>query len=357
MSKIAILGDTHFGMRGDSLIFHQYYEKFYNEIFFPYLLKHDIKIIYQLGDLFDRRKFINFNSLYLARKYFFDKLKEYDIRMITLLGNHDVSFKNTLEVNSSELLLSDYDNITVIKEFTTISEYDTLIDIIPWICDDNEEEITQNIKTTKSQICFGHFEIDGFAMDRGNIHQGGLDRKQLFSYDVVLSGHFHHKSSDGHIFYVGTPGEMTWVDHNDPRGFHIFDLHSREMEFIQNPFNIFHKIYYNDTEQNFDYWKKFEYEKYTNTYIKVIVVNKQNPFLFDSVIDSLFKVSVADISIVEDFTDTSIENDDEIVDQAEDTFTILSKYLDNLTLDVDNDKLKTVMREIYIEALNTETTE
>jgi hypothetical protein len=91
--------------------------------------------------------------------------------------------------------------------------------------------------------------------------------------------------------------------------------------------------------------------------VKVIVINKQNPYLFDNVIDNLYKAGVADISIVEDFTDTSFDTDQEIIDQAEDTMTILSKYIDNLTLNVNSDKLKTLMRELYVEALNTETTE
>jgi hypothetical protein len=75
------------------------------------------------------------------------------------------------------------------------------------------------------------------------------------------------------------------------------------------------------------------------------------------VIDNLYKAGVADISIVEDFTDTSFDTDQEIIDQAEDTMTILSKYIDNLTLNVNSDKLKILMRELYVEALNTETTE
>jgi hypothetical protein len=73
------------------------------------------------------------------------------------------------------------------------------------------------------------------------------------------------------------------------------------------------------------------------------------------VVDNLYKAGVGDISIVEDFTETIVENDQELIDQAEDTMTILSKYIDNLTLTVDNDKLKTLMKELYVEALTTET--
>ena len=352
--KLCILGDTHFGARGDSLDFHTYFKKFYDDVFFPYLVENKINVVVQMGDLFDRRKFINFNSLYLSRKYFFNKLKEHEINLYTLVGNHDVAFKNTLEVNSPSLLLNEYDNVFLVENFSTENFDGVDIDIVPWICSDNEEEIFQKIKNSKSQICFGHFEIDGFEMDRGNVHQGGLDRKTLSKYDIVLSGHFHHKSSSDNVTYVGTPYEMTWSDYNDPKGFHIFDTENRELEFVRNPYSIFHKIMYDDTNHDFEYWKSYDFSKYKETYIKLVVLNKQNPFLFEHVLDNLYKIGVSDLSIVEDFTDNLIGDDQDIIDQAEDTMTILSKYIDNLELDVESDKLKTVMRELYVEALNTE---
>ena len=355
--KICILGDTHFGMRGDSLEFHRYYKKFYDDVFFPYLIDNKIDTVFQLGDLFDRRKFINFNSLYLCRKYFFDKLRDNNITLHTLLGNHDVTFKNTLEVNSTSLLLKEYENIKIYDEFDKVSFDGVEIDIVPWICTDNQDEIFTQIKDSKNQICFGHFEIDGFEMDRGNVCHGGIDKKPLNKYDIVLTGHFHHKSNDGHIYYVGTPGEMTWADYNDPRGFHIFDTATRDLEFVRNPYQMFFKVTYDDGTQDFEFWKNYDYDSMKESYVKVVVLNKQNPYLFDNVVDNLYKAGVADISIVEDFTEILIEDDQELIDQAEDTMTILSKYIDNLTLNVESDKLKTLMRELYIEALNTETTE
>jgi hypothetical protein len=194
-------------------------------------------------------------------------------------------------------------------------------------------------------------------MDRGNVCDHGLDKKKLSKYDVVLSGHFHHKSTDGNITYVGTPYEMTWSDYNDPKGFHIFDTETRNMEFVRNPFVMFNKVTYDDGQQDFDTWKNYDFSSLKDTYVKVVVLNKQNPYLFDSVIDSLYKVGVADLSIVEDFSDLLIDDDSDIIDQAEDTMTILSKHIDNLTLDVEAEKLKTLMRELYIEALNTEIAE
>jgi hypothetical protein len=268
-----------------------------------------------------------------------------------------VAFKNTLEVNSTGLLLNEYNCVEYYDDFDTVEFDGVNIDVVPWICDDNEKEIFERMKESKSQICFGHFEIAGFEMDRGNVCDHGLDKKKLSKYDVVLSGHFHHKSTDGNITYVGTPYEMTWSDYNDPKGFHIFDTETRNMEFVRNPFVMFNKVTYDDGQQDFDTWKNYDFSSLKDTYVKVVVLNKQNPYLFDSVIDSLYKVGVADLSIVEDFSDLLIDDDSDIIDQAEDTMTILSKHIDNLTLDVEAEKLKTLMRELYIEALNTEIAE
>jgi len=346
---------THiFGARGDSLDFHKYFAKFYDEIFFPYLKENNINTVFQMGDLFDRRKFINFNSLHLSRKYFFDKLRNNNIEFHALVGNHDVAFKNTLEVNSPSLLLKEYENVRLYEQVQTISYDGIPIDIVPWICDENQQEIFEAIKNTKSQIAFGHFEIAGFEMDRGNICETGIDKKSLSKYDIVLTGHFHHKSTDGNITYVGTPYEMTWADYNDPKGFHIFDTNTRELEFVSNPFSMFNKITYDDSETDFEFWKKYDFESLKNSYVKIVVLNKQNPYLFDHVVDNLYKVGVADLSIVEDFNDTMIDDDQDIIDQAEDTLTIINRVIDGMNEVKDPNVLKSIIKELYLEALNVE---
>ena len=352
--KLCILGDTHFGARGDSLDFHRYFEKFYNEVLFPYLKANDIEVIFQLGDLFDRRKYINFNSLHLCRQYFFDRCEILGIKVYTLLGNHDIAYKNTLKVNSTGLLLNEYNNVEYYDSFETINFDGLNIDIVPWLCDENEVKIFEQMKESKSQICFGHFDIAGFQMEKGILSDTGVDKKVFSRYDIVLSGHFHHKSTDGQITYTGTPYEMTWSDYNDPKGFHIFDTDTRELEFVENPFHMFNKVMYDDKIHDFEYWKTYDFDSLKDSYVKVVVLNKQNPYLFDTVIDTLYKKSIADISIVEDFSDIVFDQDQELIDQAEDTMTILNKYIDNLSLNVENEKLKSLMRELYVEALNSE---
>ena len=353
--KIAILGDTHFGMRGDSIPFHNIYRKFYTEIFFPYLKENNINVVFQMGDLFDRRKFIGFQTLALSRKYFFDLARDQGIQLYVLLGNHDITFKNTLEVNSPQLLLQEYNNIVIFDKPHTLDVAGTNIDIIPWICMENETEINTFIKQSSSQICFGHFELAGYEMDRGNICHEGMSDEELKKYEMVFSGHFHHRSDNGHIYYVGTPGEMTWADYNDRRGFHIFDTETRDIEFIENPFKIFHKILYDDRQETLQTISEKNLELYKNAIVKVIVANKTNPVLYDMFLDNLYKAAPLDISIVEDFTDYSEITDEDIIDQSDDTLTLLDKVIETIELDLDKVKLKNIMREIYLEAQDLET--
>jgi hypothetical protein len=237
-----------------------------------------------------------------------------------------------------------------------LKEYDGLpILLMPWINSGNYEQSIDALKTATSEVVFGHFEIAGFEMDRGNVCHEGLDRKIFDRFDTVLSGHFHHKSTDGTITYLGNQYEITWADYDDQRGFHVFDTETRSLTFVPNPYRIFCKINYDDTVNDFQFWKTYDYSQHKDTYIKVVVVNKTNAYLFDLMLDNLLKAGVADISVVEDFTEAG--SDDDIIDEAEDTVTILNKYIDGLTIDVEHKKLKSLMKEIYVEALNTQGTE
>ena len=354
--RIALINDTHAGARGDSLLFNEFFFKFWENVFFPYLKKHSIKHIVHLGDVVDRRKFINYVILNQWRKRFFDVLVRENITMDVIVGNHDVTYKNTNEINAIHELFNHYDNINVYISPLEKNYDDLAIALVPWINSSNYEQSMIFLEETKSQIVFGHFEISGFEMDRGNICHTGIQRNVFDKFDMVLSGHFHHKSNDGTVYYLGNQYEITWADCDDKRGFHVFDTQNRDLTFIENPYKMFHKIYYDDNEQDIDHWKKFDYSKYKDSYVKIVVCNKKNSFLFDTVINDLYKIGVADLSIVEDVMEIE-SHDEELIDRAEDTMTILSKYIDNSTLGVDSNKLKNLMRELYVESLTIETTE
>ncbi|NDC95898.1 hypothetical protein EB118_17195 [bacterium] len=344
---------THiFGARNDNPNFSRFFEKFYNEIFFPYLEQNQIEHIIQLGDVFDRRKFINFASLNDCYRYFFDRLKSFKTYIIA--GNHDVYYKNTNKLNSLDLLINRPYIEIITNKPKEINIGDVNILLCPWITDDNYEQSLEIIDSTKAQIMMGHFDMIGFEMYKGHISDIGFDPKRFDKFDVVLSGHYHHKSQAGNITYVGTPYQMMWTDYDDQKGFHIFDTDTRELEFVSNPFQMFHKIHYNDLNQPVGYVNGFDITELEGSYVKVIVRNKINPSWFDILIDRLEKVGVADLQVVEDHFHLDLESDDDIISQAEDTLTILKKYVDQIDTTVDKGKLDQLMRNLYREALSVE---
>jgi DNA repair exonuclease SbcCD nuclease subunit len=355
-TKVAIITDQHFGARNDSIHFLDYYEKFYRDTFFPIIDSTGINTVLILGDTFDRRKYVNFYTLKRAKEMFFDELAKRNIKVFMLAGNHDTYFKNTNEVNSVRLLLQEYNNITVIDEPTTIwLDEKHPICMMPWICPENHEDSMFQLTDTDARVCMGHFEIAGFAMHRGMPSMEGLKREIFSKFDMVFSGHYHHRSSSGNVNYLGNPYELTWQDYNDTRGFHIFDIDNYDLEFIPNPNVMFHRISYDDKLESITEINSKDLSKYTNTYVKVVVVNKTNPYLFDKFMDNLYKVNPIDVTIAEDFTDLTEGVEDDMIDQAEDTISIINKFVDGIKEEhIDNEKLKTVLKELYVEALNLE---
>lgn len=352
--RICILGDCHFGARSDQGALHDYFERFYSDVLFPYLEEHGIEQIVQLGDLFDRRKYVNFATLARAREYFFDPLRDKGFKMDVFVGNHDCFYKNTNEINSPELLLKEYDNIAVYSEPTTI-EYDgTPIILLPWVNPSNEEYCIDYINKSPAQILFGHLELAGFEMYRGSVVSHGMKAEVFDKFDVVCSGHFHHRSSRGNIHYLGTPYELTWSDFNDPRGFHIFDTETRELEFVLNPNKLFNKIHYDDTNKTDTELLEQDFSMYADTYIKVIVHNKNNPYWFDLFIQKLEKIGVIDLQIVEDHLNLNLEDDADIVEEAEDTVSILKSAVTEVDTGVPRDELQEFLIGLYNEALYME---
>lgn len=355
--KVAIITDQHFGARNDSQVFLDFFEKFYQNTFFPAIDEAGVKTVLILGDTFDRRKYVNFYSLHRAKKMFFDELERRGIYVFMLAGNHDTYYKNTNEVNSPELLLQQYNNVSVIDKPANIrvgqTEENPLgmqVCMVPWICTDNYVECMEAMQNSEADICMGHFEIAGFSMYRGMDSNEGFDKGIFKKFDMVFSGHYHHRSDDGHIYYLGNPYELTWQDYNDPRGFHLFDTGTRRLEFVQNPYTMFARVEYNDKEQDPIDLNALDLR---DCFVKLVVVNKTDYYKFDKFVQTLYNKGCAEIKIIEDlseFNEGEVSSDINL----EDTLDVLSHYIDSVQTDSDKEKIKTFMRTLYTEAINVE---
>ena len=349
--KIAILNDTHAGCRNSSDIFMDYQERFYAEVFFPYLIENDIKHILHLGDYYDNRKTINFKALQHNRKIFLEPMRELGITMDIIPGNHDVYYKNTNELNALKELQGHYMNEVNLVMKPTVVDYDgTGIALVPWINPENEKESLEFLANCKADIVGAHLELQGFEMSKGMPCMEGMDRKHFDRFDMVLTGHFHAKSTQNNIYYLGSQMEFFWNDCNDPKHFHILDTETRELTPIVNPITIYEKIYYDHENM-----RKFQDLKYLdNKFVKVIVTNKGDPYEFERFIDRVQAQKIHELKIAEDFKEFVGSNVDDGSVSVDDTETLVYEYIDNVVTDLDKGRIKKEVSHLMTEAQSME---
>ena len=341
--KVAIITDTHYGARKGSKLFHDYFERFYEDIFFPTIDKEGIDTVIHMGDAFDSRKGIEFKSLKWSKRVVFDPLKERGITMHLMVGNHDAYYKNTNDINAVDLLLQEYDNVKTYSSPTEVSVGDLPILFIPWINEQNEKETNQSIKKSKCPVAMGHLELNGFVATPGHVMEHGHDAKAYNKFEKVFSGHYHSRSDNGTVFYLGNPYEMFWNDVNDSRGFHIFDTESLEHTPVNNPNRLFYKIFYDDTDH-----QTFNATEYENKIVKVIVKKKSDTKKFEKFVDKLYKVGVADLKIVENFQLFDAEEFE--AEESEDTMSILNRYIEESETELNKTVIQSLIKDIYQEA-------
>lgn len=242
--KLLKMGDLHIGVKQDDS-WMQNVQRLLIKQAIEYSKQHGITRWLQSGDFFDVRKAITHKTMELTREIATD-LKEAGISVDVIIGNHDMAMKQKIHPNSCNELLSQFDNFTIYDKITTVN-YDGIdIDLVPWICDENKEEIIDFITKTKSRYCLGHFELVGFYFYKG-MKSNGEDPAFLRKYKHVWSGHFHTISKNRNVTFLGTPYSITSGDENDERGFWVFDTETEESEFIQNDVMWHRKVYYPTT--------------------------------------------------------------------------------------------------------------
>jgi UDP-2,3-diacylglucosamine pyrophosphatase LpxH len=270
MTLVAILTDTHWSARKSSRHLHDYFELFYNNVFFPALEEHGVETVIHMGDAFDNRKSIDFWGLDWTKRVVLEPLRKYETHMI--VGNHDIFLRNSTEINAPSLLLNDYSNIKTYSSPTNTKVGGIDMTFIPWICSENYDETLKVIKKSKAKIAMGHLELQGFRVNKHLVMEDhGLDPNIFAKFQKVFSGHYHTRSDNGRIFYLGNPYEMYWTDVNDTRGFHIFDTETLEHTPINNPYKLFYNVYYEDTPHQL-----FDASEYQNKIVKLLFVRSQN---------------------------------------------------------------------------------
>ena len=341
--KVAVITDQHIGFKKGSKLYHDYFLKFYDEVFFPTLQERNITTVLDLGDTFDNRKGIDLYSLDWAKQNYFDRLQALGISVISIVGNHTAFYKNTNHLNTINLLLREYDNITTLRETTELEIGGCKILCVPWINLENKEETYSKIEQTTAKMCMGHLELNGFTATHGHVMENGDDVVKYNKFTKVFSGHYHTRSSNGKIFYLGNPYEMFWNDVNDSRGFHLFDTETLETETINNPFQLYKIIVYDNTPRQL-----FKFNEYKDKIVKLVVKEKDNEKEYERFLEALINANPYDLKVIEKIQ--GVNFDSGLVEHTEDTVTLLDSYVDDMETDLEKSRIKSIVSELYREA-------
>ena len=346
--KIAVLNDTHTGIRNSSQIFLDNAKDFYEKVFFPVCEEHKITQILHLGDYYDNRKVVNIKALNHNRKHFLQEMRKRNMVMDIIPGNHDTYFKNTNDLNSLKELLGHFMNEVSIVMEPKVIEYGSLkVAMLPWITNENYDKSMEFVANCKADWLAGHLELTGFEMMRGLENKHGMASDLFKRFELVMTGHFHVSSRKDNIWYLGSQMEFFWSDAHDPKYFHIIDTETREVTKVRNPYTLFHKIVYNDKETDYN---NYNVEELGGKFVKVVVVEKQDQFSFDRFIDRIQNQDVYDLKISENFNEFIGANvEDEGLD-IDDTPQLMDDYIEGVETDLDKDKIKVMMRDLMTQA-------
>ena len=350
--KIAIITDLHLGMRQNNPTIMKHQNRFFSDVFFPKIDQENVDLVLHGGDLFDSRSSIGFNTLDNARINLFEPLFRRNMPFKSIVGNHDIFYKYTLSLDSKTLLLPQYPNMEVIKEPIEVHQDSFHVGLVPWITPENSEDIMSFLQKTKCNYILGHFEIAGFPMVKNVNCEHGLDSKIFSNFDQVWSGHFHCKSKKSNIMYLGSPYAMSWGEAESDHGFYIIDTKTLDVEFIRNPYSIFHQISYNDKEKDCIEDYNLNKMEINNSFVKIDVIQKENPVLFDQLEQEIrekfpFKLDIRD---VRNYT-VSLVNEENEENEVMDTMKIIDSYYNMIdTKGIDKKEIMSVLKSLYTEA-------
>lgn len=345
--RLTLISDLHYGVRDDSQLFLDNNKKFIDATFFPKIMEIDSKVIVCLGDLLHRRKHVNYNTATRLQNDLIRPMMHGGYYFHWLLGNHDIYFRETSEVNAADVLF--YGGIYPYAYATDVKFEDCEILFVPWITNQNREQVMNKLATTTAQIVFGHFELDGFEETKGHNHVGGMSPDVFNRFDVVLSGHFHQQSKKGNIQYLGAHSEFQWGDDGERRGFHIFDTSTRTLEFIENPIKVFSKIYYDDAKGQ-PTVPLGGFKSLYNKFVKVIVSGKNDPAQYEWFLNEVEQAKPVDIKIVEDHLNLNLTGEVKM-DDTQSTLQIMREYVRQANNIVNVDKLDHLVVDLYKKAM------
>ena len=312
--KVLFITDTHLGARGGSKVFRELFRLYYKEELFPFIKENNIKTIIHAGDFFDNRNSLSLNDIDFVINEFIPLLEDSGATMHVITGNHDIAYKNTNKINSLSILKTS-DNIRVIDNGIEVVETEGKKFVLcPWLNRENSDLLLEDLKyyADDDHILVGHFEIEGAKMYKSSkIAESGLKPSQLKNFHKVLSGHFHHRNILGNIEYIGALFHYNWQDHNDWRGFQVYDPDTNYFELHENEYCLFTKLDFH-VDEVCEMSKEDLKDLCENQFVRIVINDEYNKVDLKEVVSKIEKFNPISVDVIDNTVIPNEVNTNEI---------------------------------------------
>ncbi|CAM0032225.1 SbcD-like subunit of palindrome specific endonucl ease [Vibrio phage D494] len=365
--KIGKVGDLHWGARNGSMHMREFIKDYILNYMMPYFHKHGVHVVIQAGDAFDIRKSLLGRDRDWLINEFIPKCEELGQEWHFLVGNHDITLRDSNSINWPQWLAEESQGMCfAYADPCDVVIGDTKFCMIPWINKENSAAVADHIENSEAEYAIAHLEIAGFPMYQGSTcEHGQVDIAMLRHFKKVESGHFHCRSQDGNLEYLGTPYHLNWQDHKDGtnRGFYIFDSETGETEFINNDVSqsVFRVLDYDyeaikDAGEEKQWLDKEWLENHLGLkgqIIRVMVRNRDSALHIKK-----FKTAMNSVDCIDkQFVDTTeqIATEDIVVTEevlTQDTLTVLKDKV-KATDGIRQDEVSKKIEAVYLKSINT----
>jgi len=343
---IALVTDTHMGARNNCTVFNEHFLKFFNEVFFPTLEKHNITTVIHLGDLGEYKRTINTLILDSWNKEVFKPLEKYQVWM--LIGNHDLFYKhkNTISLQTSLELAERFGFNVVTERPLKLPMGSKVLDLVPWVSSGNYQEVEEFISNSTADYLLCHMEFAGAPLLPGILcSESQIDPTLTSRYRKILSGHFHLRSTHGNVTYIGNPYEITWADVNQLKGFTLFDPETGQLDYINNPHTLFFKASIN-TESDL---ANFDISQCTKKHVKLFISSYIKTKDVENLVSRIDKEGV--LSLVIQDTKVELDSVDQLQSEFPDTLHYIKNFVhklyDHQNIQLNKDRLIGKLEHIY----------
>lgn len=219
---IYLIGDTHFGIKNNSMEWSEIQKDFFMKFFFDKVDKdfdENRDIIVFEGDIFHYREAVNVRVQNEVLDLFTILAKKFKRGVFAITGNHDTYYKDKNEVHSLRTLGNLAPNIHIFESPEILSINDTHeFLMLPWVDDQAKMKniLADHLDFCEYVIC--HADIVGFKFNKWASVEKGLEKESLSGFKRVYSGHIHIRQEKGNILYTGTPYQMDRGDQGNTKG-------------------------------------------------------------------------------------------------------------------------------------------